>query len=316
VGLRSGKTWLSLLAPWMLAAAILILVVSVYMLNTEHKAQSPAVLNGKKQTPLLPEKDQAVLTLADGRTIILDGTHSGVLAAEGNTEVIMNPEGALVYQGGDETTGYHTLSVPRGSQYQLLLGDGTRVWLNAESTLRYPVAFTGKERKLELKGEGYFEVAKNARKPFIVALVRQGKELATVTALGTKFNINAYESDPLIRTSLEEGSIQVDAKGVSRIVQPGEQAIIKDGIQITQTDIQAAVAWKNGQFLFRDATIYAIGEQIRRWYDVEVTYKDTIPLHFNATIGRHETLSRLLQILEGTGQVRFMLDGRKLTIQP
>lgn len=314
VGLRSGRTWLQLLAPWMLAAAMIFTAVSIYLLITKQTTAPPASPLAQQNSQ--PGKDQAVLSLSDGRTIILDAASSGMLTKEGAAEVLQNAGGELVYKGSNPEGGYHTLTVPRGSQYQLVLSDGSRVWLNAESSLRYPVTFSGAARHVELRGEGYFDVAKNKEQPFEVVIVKQKGPAGTVTVLGTQFNISAYEADAHVRTTLLEGSVKVTGKGISRIIQPGEQAQLGNGIIVVQADVEEETAWKGGKFLFRDATIQSIGDQIRRWYDVEVEYKGTIRQHFNAEIGREVPLSRLLQLLEGTGQVHFKLEGKKLLIQP
>ena len=274
-----------------------------------------------------PGSNKAVLTLADNSTIILDSAANGTLAKQGGSIVNKTKDGELKYEVGSRKSeiAYNTLSTPRGGQYQLVLPDGSKVWLNAASSIRYPTAFTGTERKVEITGEAYFEVApvllpakgghalSGQKMPF---LVQQGD--MTVQVLGTHFNVNGYDDEAALMTTLLEGAVRVTKGSSVTVLKPGEQAVAgKAGNNIsvvTNPDIAEVMAWKNGQFVFNDATIESIMHQVARWYDVEVVYDAKISKHFIANIPRSVPLSQLLKLLELTDQVHFKIQGRKITI--
>ena len=213
---------------------------------------------------------------------------------------------------------YNTISTPRGGQYQLILADGTKVWLNSSSSLRFPSNFTGDERKVTLTGEGYFEVAKNAAMPFKVEVA--GKE--EVKVLGTHFNINAYEDESNINTTLLEGKVEVTsfANKFSNILSPGQQAKLNTAGQIkinNQVDVEQVVAWKNGVFQFGDEMdIYSVMKQISRWYDLEVTYKGNVSGDIGGSISRNVTVSKVLNMLEIASELKFEVNGRKVLVMP
>jgi ferric-dicitrate binding protein FerR (iron transport regulator) len=277
-----------------------------------------------------------MLTLADGRTITLDDVQNGILTKEGNTAV-SKKDGIVMYHSpaGDAQPAaiisYNTLTTPRGGQYQLVLPDGSKVWLNAASSIKYPTAFTGNERKVEVTGEGYFEVAKNASMPFHVQVNNMDVEV-----LGTHFNINGYSDEPSIRTTLLEGSVKVRQWSMvngqlktenEALLKPGEQAALAGTHSPLTThhspltidhspNTEEVMAWKNGLFQFQDASIESIMRQVARWYDVQIEYKGKINNEFIGKIPRHVPVSSVLNILESTGWVHFTIVGKKIIVAP
>ncbi|MBX2922794.1 MAG: DUF4974 domain-containing protein [Chitinophagaceae bacterium] len=312
---------------WRVAAAAVIIlgVGSYFWFNDRAETSKEIVQSGTVQElskDIQPGGDKAVLTLADGSQIVLDSTANGRLATQGNSEVIKLSNGQLVYRGtgdGKDEVLYNTMSTPRGGQYSLILPDGSKVWLNAVSSIRYPTAFKGGERNVEITGEAYFEVAKDQLHPFKVSVhSASGKESMQVEVLGTHFNINSYNDEPLASTTLLEGSVKVTAAAGSTVVKPGQQVQVTEGGKIKMNpdiNITDVVAWKDGYFIFRDADLKTIMRQIMRWYDVEVKYEnENIPnRYFTADISRNKTLSGVLKILEQSN-IRFKLEGRILTV--
>ena len=306
---------------WWAAAAILLLLASgsYFFLGRQHPKTEVAVI--KKDVPVndvAPGGNKAVLTLANGSTIILDNAQNGTLSSQGNIKIIKLDDGQLAYDRsgvpGNAEVLYNTISTPKGGQYQLTLSDGSKVWLNAESSLRFPAAFSGKERKVELTGEGYFEVAHNAAKPFIVT-----KNDVEIEVLGTHFNVNAYEDENMIRTTLLEGSVKVNRGNASALITPGEQARINNSTgEITvkeEVDLDEAVAWKNGKFIFNDADIKSIMRQLEKWYDVSVIYDKEVPdEEFVGSVSRDVNISQILEMLEKTGSVNFEIKGRTIIV--
>jgi ferric-dicitrate binding protein FerR (iron transport regulator) len=316
IGIRQ-KTNLRKLWPYLAAASVVLIAGSLYILN--HTKDIPAekpIAQRTTKSDIQAGSDKAVLTLSDGRTIILNSTVSGLLANEGSISIKKNEHGEIAYEGTEQQMKYNTVSTPRGGEYKLVLGDGTEVWLNAESSIKFPAGFAANDREVELRGEAYFEVAKNATKPFKVSIITPNGSGGTVTVLGTKFNINAYTDEATVKTMLVEGSVRVEKNNVSKIISPGEQALSSNVITVIKADVREAIAWKEGKFLFRDATIRSIGEQLKRWYDIEVEYQGTISQHFNTEVSRNIPLSKLLSALEATVQVHFNLTGKKLVIKP
>ncbi|MFT3946673.1 MAG: DUF4974 domain-containing protein [Agriterribacter sp.] len=312
---------------WRVAAAAVIIlgIGSYFWLNRHTETAKDIARSGTVQElskDIQPGGDKAVLTLADGSQIVLDNTANGRLATQGNSEVVKLSNGQLAYKGtgdGDNEVLYNTMSTPRGGQYSLILPDGSKVWLNAVSSIRYPTAFKGGERKVEITGEAYFEVAKDPLHPFKVLVhAASGKESMQVEVLGTHFNINAYNDEPLANATLLEGSVKVTAAAGSTVIQPGQQAQVNEGGNIKMNpdiNIDDVVAWKEGYFIFRDADLKTIMRQVMRWYDVEVKYEnENIPnRYFTADISRNKTLSGVLKILEQSN-IHFRLEGRVLTV--
>lgn len=277
----------------------------------------------KLDKDVLPGGNKAILTLSNGSQIVLDSAANGILAQQGNTKVIKLANGQLDYKNAGNHAKevlYNTMSTPRGGQYNLLLPDGSRVWLNAASSIRFPTDFVGKERTVEIAGEAYFEVSKDISRPFRVIVnpgsVDRGVE---ITVLGTHFNINAYTDEPTIKTTLLEGSVRVKKGTSSAIIKPGQQTQIDNNGEIKvihDVNVAEAVAWKDGRFEFNDTHLTGIMRQLMRWYDVDVEYHGNIPdRYFTADISRNKTLSGILKIFE-LSDIDFKLDGKKLIVSP
>jgi ferric-dicitrate binding protein FerR (iron transport regulator) len=269
----------------------------------------------------MPGNEGAVLTLADGRKIVLDTLTNGFISAQNGSAVILD-EGKLSYKStgnAGESVSYNTMSTPRGRQFQLMLPDGTRVWLNAESSIHYPTSFTGDERRVIVTGEAYFEVAREAKQPFFVQI---GTD-AEVKVLGTHFNVNTYQDDGAIRTTLLEGAVSVSLlkqpTNATVRLQPGQQAWFSDispeAIKTAETDTEKVMAWRNGFFNFDGASIRVIMKQLERWYDISVVYdKDAPNTEFFGEMSRNVNLAELIATLEQMGVRLKMEPGRKLRV--
>jgi ferric-dicitrate binding protein FerR (iron transport regulator) len=303
-----------------IAVAVLgIIVLSTFLLlNNNRSTQLAKSENNthKFKDDVDPGSNKATLTLADGSMILLDDAKNGTLTQQGSAKVI-KLEGKLLYDLGSEKAKqivYNTISTPKGGQYQLELPDGSLVWLNASSSIYFPTSFIEKERRVEITGEAYFEVAKSADKPFIVSVNN-----SEVQVLGTHFNINAYSDEEEVRTTLLEGSVKfVDGSNTS-LLQPGQQSqLTKDRIVkvASNVDVNEVVSWKNGLFSFENAGIETIMRQLSRWYDVEIDYKGKTDDIFVAEMSRNIKLSDVLKALELTGRVKFEIDGKKIVVMP
>ncbi len=309
------KRWFQLVA----AAALLMGFFGLYTLMSNAGQSDPEVLRTNVNVEeIRPGSNKAVLSLADGSIMNLENTGNGELVKQGATKIFKPENGQLVYLSSNEKSKdvlLNSISTPRGGQYQLTLSDGTRAWLNAASTLHFPVTFGGSERKVEMTGEVYFEVAKNAAMPFIVNVAGKTK----VEVLGTHFNINSYNDEKTVNTTLLEGSVKVIelASGNSRVISPGEQVQSDSVGRINinkNADAEMAVAWKNGMFNFNGANLELVLRQISRWYDVDVFYEGPIPqMQFGGEMQRDLNLSQVLTILE-KNNVRFRTDGKKLIV--
>jgi transmembrane sensor len=316
IGLKQKST-LQIIWPYMAAASVVLIIVSLVLFNNNKiKNNEKPIAQGTTKNYIAAGSDKAVLTLSDGRTVILDSSGTGLLANEGNITISKGAQGEIVYEGTSMTTQYNVVSTPRGGQFKITLGDGTKVWLNAESSIKYPAGFATAERVVELRGEGYFEVAKNESKPFKVKILTSSGDGGMVEVLGTHFNINGYGDEGVVKTTLLEGSVRVTKGEITKTLIPGQAALINGGIKIITAQVNEETAWKDGKFLFRDETIHSIGEQIKRWYDVQVEYEGNNKQLFNTEVSRSVPLSDLLEGLEGTAQVKFHLEGRKLIIRP
>jgi transmembrane sensor len=271
-----------------------------------------------------PGTNKAVLTLSDGSQLPLNNAVYGIVARQGNARLRKLKDGQLVYDLSEtssvpyvEDTNqalYNSITTPRNGEYQLLLPDGTKVWLNAESSLRFPAVFTGSERRVELSGEAYFEVAKNREMPFRVIA---GK--TEIEVLGTHFNVNAYKEG--VKTTLLEGSVKLKKDGDEILLQPGQSGIRSEHgaftVEDELSDVEEVVDWKNGYFIFQDENIRSIMEKAARWYDVEVEYLgDTEDKNFWGKVSRYENISELLKNLELTGTIHFKIEGRKIIVMP
>lgn len=260
------------------------------------------------QNDALPGSDKAILTLADGQQIQLDSSANHLLATKG----IENDNATIIYSGSGEANAINTLATPKGGQYKIRLSDGTMVWLNAASSITYPTVFTEKERKVFITGEVYFEVAKDRSKPF-----RVNVNDLDVEVLGTHFNINSYDDESSIKTTLLEGSVQVNHSNRKQILQPHQQAVVSDGkLAVEKVNTQEVVAWKNGLFNFQDIKVDAAMRQLARWYDIEIQYDGKVPDgDFGGKMDRNLNLSQVLKVLDGVG-VGLKLEGRVLHVKP
>jgi transmembrane sensor len=327
-----NRTW------WAAAAILVCLSGTVFYLLNKRAASDLAKAESIVKNDVEPGSNKAVLTLANGKTILLDDAANGVVAQEGKAKVVKPGDGKLVYSsdnsGGEGPLAYNTLATPRKGQYQLRLPDGTKVWLNAESSIHYPTGFRGKERRVQITGEAYFEVAHDKEMPFIVE-----KGDMQVEVLGTHFNVNAYNDESAIKTTLLEGKVKVrrqwavdsgeSAKGKGQkakdkiqevVLKPGEQAIAEAHSPLTihhSPDLEQVIAWKNGLFHFESADIKTVMRQLSRWYDVEVVYEGTAvkndPLFVE--ISRNTRLSDVLKVLQESGSAKFSIQGKKIIVK-
>lgn len=306
---------------WAAAAAILMLVaMGAYLWYNRQEPLTVAQTSEIQKTvnDVAPGKYKARLTLADGSTIVLDSAAAGKLAQQGNVEVL-NKEGGLTYKPGTVQPGtieYNTLTTAKGEIYNLQLADGSLIWLNSASSIRYPVAFAGKERKVEITGEAYFEVAHlDSKMPFKITV--NGME---VRVLGTHFNINAYADKARIRTTLLEGSVAVTPAGSAKavILQPGQQAAVAgQSVEVIKhADTEQAIAWKNGYFQFDEADLKTVMHEIERWYDVEIVYEGNVPQPvFGGKLSRNANASEVLKVLE-QNRINFKIEGKKIIVTP
>lgn len=264
-----------------------------------------------------PGHDNARLVLADGSVITLEDAADGKLAEQGTAEV-SKKNGIISYKpGASDKVLYNTISTAKGNQYQLVLADGSKVWLNASSSLRFPTAFTAKERRVEVTGEAYFEVAKNAAKPFIVTIF-SSKGNSEVEVLGTHFNINAYEDEPDVKTTLLEGAVKLKANSNTKILSPGQQSTLtSNGIVVKKdVDIDGVVAWKNGYFVFDNTDLKTLMRQAARWYNVDISIEGEIEEeNFIGRISRSVPLSKFLKVLE-LNDIHIEIAGRKVIVMP
>lgn len=313
-----------LMRPWQYAAAaaVLLMLTAGYWLYTGSRTKSnqpqPVV---QRTNDASPGNRQAMLTLADGRKVLLDSAANGILAMQNSTQVEYR-NGEVVYSTQPTTAGnkvaWNTLTTANGESYSLTLADGSKIWLNAASSARFPVSFTGKERRVEVSGEVYIEVAKNKAMPFIVSV--NGME---VRALGTAFNINAYADEPTMRTTLVEGSVQVSGSnpessaGKVLVLAPGQQSVCTpDGSmqQMKEVNTEEIIAWKEGTFYFDNADLQTILRQFARWYNVTIAYEGPIKNRkFFGIISRHSNLSAVLKMLQAN-DISFRIDGKKLVV--
>lgn len=317
----SKRRWL-----WVAAATFLPLLGLMTWFFLHNKQTSPTRMANSHvlQNDISPGGNKAILTLASGEQIVLDTAKGGAITRQGNFNVIKQEGGRLAYNRINQDDAslpaapaaikYNTLTTPRGGQYRVTLSDGTRVWLNASSSLRYPTAFTERERMVEISGEAYFEVEKSKDMPFVVKAGR-----AVVQVLGTQFNIMAYSDEAALNTTLVEGGVRVSIGDVSKTLKPGQQARLTAGGELTladDADIDQTLAWKDNLFTFNDVDIRTVMRQIARWYDVDITYTGKISQHFNGNISRSVNVSKVLAMLELTGTVHFRIEGRQIVVSP
>lgn len=304
------------------AAVLFIMSVGILMWGKGwQSADKGTASRAKIIKDIAPGGNRAVLKLADGREIVLDGHATGVLANEGTTKISKTKDGMLLYEAsgsapldGVAEARINTLSTPSGGQYMLILPDQSRVWLNAESAISYPSVFSGTERAVTLTGEAYFEVAKDKQRPF---KVKTGA--AVVRVLGTHFNVMSYAEEGQTQVSLAEGSVRVELDGAARVLNPGQQALIKAGssqIILKQVDIEEATNWKNGLFQFDNAPIEQVMRQIKRWYNVDIIYQGVKPdVYITGMVSRSNNVSKILDLIAETGGVDFEIGDQQIIVK-
>lgn len=302
---------------WAAAAAVLICLVSgayYFKTSTLPRPVETAKTVLIKDVPA-PSLVKATLRLADGTEVNLDNAKNGSLATQGQVQIIKTADGQIAYEGKGNEVLYNTLINPRGSKVvAIVLADGTKVWLNAETTLRYPTAFAGNDRRVEISGEAYFEVAHNPQKPFYVS--KGGIE---IKVLGTHFNVNTYDDGSPASVTLLEGSVKVTSEGKHSMLVPGQQAkMVGAAIRVfDNVDMDEVMAWKNGKFQFGENTsIETIMNQVARWYNVEVEYRGAVNQHFWGSVSRDVNVSQVLHKIESTGGVKFKIEGSKVLVMP
>lgn len=301
---------------WSWAAALIGTAALTGLLWQQWSSDAEPVIqvNTAAEVSIKPGTDRAYLTLGDGTEVMLDSSGDGMLAVQGAAAVVKEGRG-ISYQGDGKTTEavINTIRTPRGGQYQLTLSDGSVVWLNAASSLRFPANFTGNQRTVQLTGEAYFEVKPDAGRPFTVEV---GDLRVAVT--GTRFNVNAYPDENGILTTLAEGSVNVASNGVSKALKAGQEILAEpDGKlhSVKTADLEAALGWKEGQFVFNGADVPAIMRQISRWYDVDVTYSGAARNEtFTGMVSRKSDISRVLRIMEAGG-IRFKIDKNRIVVE-
>jgi transmembrane sensor len=320
--IKSYKLWLRIIS---IAAAISFIFLGIYFINYRND-KYPGIDNSVVQD-VKPGKNRATLTLASGKKILLSDAMKGQIANEAGVRISKTEDGQVVYEvvglKAEVAGKYNTMTTARGEQWRLDLPDGTRVWLNSASSLRYPAFFpkTG-SRKVELTGEAYFEVAKDKQHQFIVNTKDQNVEV-----LGTHFNINAYPDERSVKTTLFEGSVKVNPRALAgalpdgeraTVLKPGEQSVLaNNGIKVSIANMEQALAWKNGYFLFENEDIKSIMREISRWYDVDVIYLGNVEQKtIEGTVSKFKNVSTVLDMLESTKVVKFKIDGKQIIVTP
>lgn len=310
------------LKRWKAIAAILLVATIAglgYIFFTKERKQEKEIATVQK-VKVMAGNNKATLTLSDGRRVVLDSSSQSLLAKElpgmiavlNNSRLQYRPDSSITFSRLPEM---NTITTPNGGEYDILLSDGTRVWLNAASSITFPSVFAGHERKVIATGEVYFEVAANPSKPFKVAV-----NDATIEVLGTDFNINAYHDESLVKTTLLRGSVRVSKGGSSRILKPGQQAQFSNNNNLIQlieeADTEEAIAWKNGSFDFNGQPITGVMNQIARWYNMEIVYEGKKPEgHFSGMLNRNTDLATVLKSIELSG-IHFRIESVPAGNQP
>jgi transmembrane sensor len=326
-GITTAKR--TILWPRMAAALILLIFTGagLFIYNQKREADVPVIALHKD---IAPGTDKAILTLADGSKISLTDASGGELVHQSGIVISKNKRGQLVYQVTGKTSGkslaYNTIETPKGGQHEVILADGTKVWLNAASSIKFPESFgNANQRKVELIGEAYFEVKKDHNRPFVVLTRRQYIEV-----LGTHFNVNSYADESKSATTLLEGSVKVcpvgDEKGKSgvvffdkgKVIQPGQQANTSNGeLKVLTSEIDQVMDWKNGDFMFKKENLAGIMRKVSRWYDVTVQYDKDVDMNqtYSGLVSRSKNISEVLKIMQSAGQLKFEIDGRKVIVK-
>ncbi|WP_316799783.1 FecR domain-containing protein [Pedobacter frigidisoli] len=310
--IRSTRNPIRLWLKWSIAAALTIIAGSLYYL--EQSNNRIPIVKSLAKIDAAPGINTALLTLSSGRQIVLNNSDNGIIALENGTRVIKSADGKIKYEAlKNGSAELNKIETPRGGKYQVLLPDGSQVWLNASSYIRFPVSFAqAKERVIEFAGEGYFEIAKDKSHPFIVKFA--GKSLKV---LGTHFNINDYPNESLSKTTLLEGSIELQTSGQRRLLKPGQQAIIQkstNNLAVQNIETETAIAWTKGIFKFEDTDLNTIMNQIERWYNVDVIYEEGVEnLRFSGGTKMNNNLIEVLKVLELNG-VHFRYENKKIIV--
>ncbi len=314
---KTFPTYMPYLRIFAVAAAITGIIIIGYLQNFTKNANKEVhnnkevVIATKPLQNTAPAKEGVILTLADGRQIVLDSAGKGLLTNQGNIQVTKQ-DGQISYKGQGEGTVYNTMTTPRAGQYSLILSDGSKVWLNAASSIRFPTAFIGKERQVQITGEAYFEIAHDPSKPFHAIV-----DDMDVSVLGTHFNVNAYQDESVIKTTLLEGKVSIKNGSSTAVLQPGEQAQVKgsDHLEVVkEVNVEDVIAWKNGLFSLNGTDVETLMKRISRWYDIEVVHEGPWPQkRFVGSISRSVNLSDLVKALKEFG-INCRLENRKLII--
>jgi transmembrane sensor len=297
------------------AAAAIIFILGIGILYQQYFTN-----DNLAKADIQPGGNKAYLTLSNGNKIELGNISNGKIATQNGLSITKTADGKIIYTVGDQVqtegkTEYNTIETPKGGQYQLILPDGSTVWLNAASSLRYALDFKHtKTREVELQGEAYFEIQHDKLRPFKVKTARE-----TVEVLGTHFNVNSYSDEPVEKTTLLEGSVKISDKMAlsTRILKPGEQSVLSGNgdLTVAKADMEAAIAWKNGLFVFEDEKLADIMKRVSRWYNVEVEFRDVdSQLVFGGSVSRYDNVSKVLRKLEKVGGVHFKVEGRRIIV--
>lgn len=324
----SLKTETKVISLWprvAVAASVVLMIGAGMFYFTKSSVKVDSIQVVEKQKEIAPGGNKGILTLSNGKQIVLsDVSSKDVIAKEGEEDEVtikMDANGVITYvinpnaeTSKEEANSFNTLSTPTGGQCNIVLADGTKVFLNAVSSIKYPTQFNGKHRIVELDGEAYFEVAKNKNKPFLVKSDDQ-----TIEVLGTHFNVHAYNNESVVKTTLLEGSVAVTSKNQKAILKPGQQSNVVNNsskIAIKEVDTEAAIAWKNGRFKFDNADLKSVMKQLERWYGIKVEYRgDVSDVRFNGGTFRNKNLSEVLKVLE-LSNIKFKVEGKTIIVDP
>ena len=307
------------------ASVIAILGLSLFavltFLHADNNITVAKTFTSPTKQKVIPATDKAYLTLSDGTIVLLDSIAQGNISVQGAVQIKKLANGQIAYVVNGKTLTekdaafYNTITTPRGGKYKVLLSDETFVWLNAESSIRFPVVFAANERRITITGEAYLEVAKDKNKSFKVEL-----GTAEVEVLGTHFNVNAYPDEQYIATTLLEGSVRVrknELGSIAKVIAPGQQALVNGTGNISilsNVDTEQIMAWKNEVFLYKSTNLSSILRQLSRWYDVDIEYRGNADMNFTGQLPRNEEVTKVLKMLALTGEVNFTLSGRKIIV--
>ncbi|MBE9602877.1 FecR family protein [Pedobacter sp. MC2016-24] len=300
-----------------LAAAIALIAVGLGVYLYFNVSSDSTRLHTQVAARIVAGSNKAILTLSGGKQIALTDADNGELVTEGNTRITKTADGKIIYEPSiaqdSKAVVYNTVSTPKGGQFQVVLPDGSQIWLNAMSSITYPSSFSGKERLVQLKGEAYFEIAKNPEKPFKVDVAGQQK----IEVLGTHFNVEAYIDDHEIKTTLLEGSVKLGARNKQIRLKPGQIAIddLKTDLIVKQADLEEVMAWKNGLFVLNEVNLKDVMKKAARWYDVDVEYQGNIAnKKLWGTVSRYKDINELLDNIAITSSLRYKIEGRRVIL--